>query len=197
MKHLQVLFAIFLLATTLGFANEKIWKSDAAHSGIAFSVTHLVIVDVEGRFREFEATMRGAKDDFSDAVLDVNIKASSIDTHNEKRDGHLRSADFFDTEKFPEATFRSSSFKKTGKDTYVIKGDLTIRGVTKSVELKAKLRGVAKDPWGGTRAGFKATTTINRTEWGLNWNKTLETGGLLVSENIDLTINIEFILQQN
>lgn len=195
MTRFHVLFALMLFGVAAASAGEKVWKSDASHSGISFSVSHLVISDVEGRFKEFEATMRGLKDDFTDAVIEVTVKPSSIDTDNEKRDNHLRSADFFDSDKFPEGTFQSTSIKKTGKDAYVIKGDLTLRGVTKPVELKAKLRGVAKDPWGATRAGFKATTTIDRTEWGLTWNKALETGGLLVGNEVELTINVEFVLQ--
>jgi polyisoprenoid-binding protein YceI len=197
MERFLVLLVLLLIVSGTTSASEKSWKSDAAHSGISFSVSHMVISDVEGRFKEFEAMMRSSKDDFTDAIIEVTVKPNSIDTDNEKRDSHLRSADFFDSEKYPEATFHSISIKKTGKDAYTIKGDLTIRGVTKPVELKAKLRGVAKDPWGGTRAGFKATTTINRTEWGLVWNKTLETGGLLVGEDVDLTINVEFVLEKS
>jgi polyisoprenoid-binding protein YceI len=176
-------------------AQPTTWKVDAAHSKVMFSVSHMVISDVTGRFKEFDATLVQSKDDLTDSKLSATIKVNSIDTDNESRDKHLKSADFFDAEKNPEIIFVSKNFEKTGKNTYKITGNLTIRGTTKSVVLDTKYNGQMKDPWGNLRIGFKATTTVNRMDFGVKWNKVLEAGGLLVGEDVSITINVELTKQ--
>jgi polyisoprenoid-binding protein YceI len=155
----------------------------------------MVISEVSGRFNDFDASLVQTSDDLSGSKLNASIKVNSINTDNEGRDKHLKSPDFFDAEKNPEITFVSKSFEKTGKNTYKVTGDLTMKGVTKPVVLDTKFNGQLKDPMGNVRAGFKATTTVNRTDFGVKWNKTLETGGLLIGEKVEVTINIEMLKQ--
>lgn len=174
---------------------QKKWTIDMAHTNINFTVPHMMIAEVSGNFKEFEGTVVSSRDDFSDAVIDVTIKAASINTENPDRDAHLRSADFFDVEKYPVVTFKSTKTEANGTGKLKITGDLTIRGITKQVVLDAKFKGTAVNPWGKLIAAFKATTTINRKEWGLKWNAALETGGFLVGEDIELTLNVEVIQQ--
>lgn len=190
-----VLFLSFLLGISTVFAQTGTWMTDRAHTKILFSATHMVISEVSGRFKDFDITLVQKKEDLTDAELNAVIKVNSIDTDNERRDTHLRSGDFFDAENHPEITFKSTSFEKAGKNTYKIKGDLIIRGVTKSVVFDARLNGQLKDPNGNLRAGFRATTSINRYEFGVKWNRALDTGGWLVGENIDITVNIEIVKQ--
>jgi polyisoprenoid-binding protein YceI len=153
----------------------------------------MVISSVNGQFKDVTGTLVSSKDDFSDAKITIVIASKSITTENDKRDEHLRSADFFDVEKFPESTFKSTSIKKTGDNTFVITGELTMHGVTKSVDLIAAFKGKIKSPWGQTVAAFKGSTTIDRNDWGLKWNKTLEAGGVLVGKDVELTFNVELI----
>jgi polyisoprenoid-binding protein YceI len=158
---LVILFATVFVATA-----QTTWKADVAHSKVQFSISHMVISEVTGRFKDFEATLIQTNDDLSDSKLNATIKVNSINTDNEKRDGHLKSADFFDAEKYPEITFVSKSFTKSGN-------------------------GQVKDPWGNLIVGFKATTTVNRKDFGIVWNKALETGGVLVGEDVSVTIVVE------
>lgn len=187
----NILFIILLAVNVLGVKAQTTWKTDLAHSKVSFTISHMVISDVTGRFTEFDATLMQSKDDFVDAKLNATIKTKSINTDNEGRDKHLRSADFFDAEKYPEITFVSKSFETTGKNTYKIAGDLTMHGVTKPVVLETKFNGTMNDPWGNTKAGFKATATVKRKEFGIVYNKTLEAGGLLLGEDVEVTINVE------
>ena len=175
---------------------QSSWKVDPAHSKVSFSVSHMVISDVTGRFNDFDATLVQMKDDLSDSKLTATIKTKSIDTDNEGRDKHLKSADFFDAEKFPEITFLGKSFEKTGKDTYKISGDLTMHGATKQVVLDTKFNGQMTDPWGNVRAGFKATGIVNRKDFGIIYNKTLEAGGLLIGEDVGIVINVEMVKEK-
>ncbi|MDP1676938.1 MAG: YceI family protein [Bacteroidota bacterium] len=170
---------------------KKSWVIDVAHTNINFTVSHMVISEVTGTFKEFEGTVVASNDDFSDAVIDVQIKAKSINTENSDRDNHLRSVDFFDAEKYPILTFKSTDIQSNGNSKLTITGDLTLRGITKQVVLDTKFKGQAVNPWGQIVAAFKATTTINRKEWGLVWNAALEAGGFLVGENIELNLNVE------
>jgi len=170
--------ALGLTLVASGASAETTWKLDNAHSAVKFSVTHMVIAEVPGNFREFDVTFtQKGSTDFAGSSLAATIKTASINTDNEGRDKHLRSDDFFNAEKFPAITFKSTSFEKTGTDTYIIKGELTIRDVTKPVVLTGRYTGTVKDPWGNTKIGFKATTAINRFDYGLKWNKALEAGG--------------------
>jgi polyisoprenoid-binding protein YceI len=169
----------------------KSWIIDVAHTNINFSVSHMVISEVTGTFKEFEGTVIASKDDFSDAQIDVSIKTKSINTENNDRDNHLRSADFFDSENHPVLTFKSTSVEIMTSGKLAVTGELTMRGITKRVVLDTKFKGQAVNPWGQLVAAFKGTATINRKEWGLSWNAALEAGGFLVGETIELTLNVE------
>lgn len=166
------------------------WTLDAAHSEVSFKVKHLMINNVKGQFKNFQTEAQSDQDDFKSAGITFTAEVSSIDTSNEQRDQHLKSADFFDIEKYPQIKFKSTSFN--GKE---LVGDLTIRDVTKSVKLDVDFGGIAKDPWGNTKAGFTVTGKINRKDWGLNWNAALETGGVLVSEEVNITAEIQLVKQ--
>ncbi len=185
------IFLFLLLIYGYTSNTQTIWKLDMAHSKVMFSISHMVISEVTGRFKDFDATLEQINDDFSNSNLKAVIKVKSIDTDNEGRDKHLLSPDFFNVEKFPEITFVSKKFEKVGKDAYNVTGDFTMHGVVKEISLSVKFNGTMVDPWGNTRAGFKATTKINRKDFGIQWNKTLETGGLLVGEDVDILINVE------
>ena len=186
-----LLFVLFFALTALLPASETKWKADITHSKALFTVSHMVISEVTGRFTDFDVSLVQNNSDFSGSKVSVTFKPASVNTDDESRDKHLRSEDFFYTEKYPEATFVSTAFDKTGDNIFTITGDLTLRGITKSVTLNAKYNGSMKDPWGNEKAGFKVTGTIKRTDFGLKWNKAVEAGGLLVGENVDLTFQIE------
>ena len=193
MKSSLSTLLVMLLFTSLLVSAETKYKIDPSHTSIDFSVSHMVISSVTGKFKEVSGSLTAKGDDFTDARIDVLIPAKSINTENEKRDEHLRSADFFDVAKFPEVTFKSVSVKKTGDNAYIISGDLTMHGVTKSVDLKTTFKGSVKSPWGQTVVAFKGTTVIARKEWGLSWNKAMEAGGVLVGEDVELTLNVELV----
>ncbi len=195
MKKLFIAFFVSLLMVVAVRA-QTTWKIDQTHSAVSFSVSHMVIAEVPGRFTEFDATLLQMKDDFSDSKLNATIKVKSINTDNEGRDKHLRSTDFFDAEKDSIITFIGKTFNKIGKDTYKITGDLTIRGTAKPVVLETKFKGMINDPWGNTRVGFKAEGKINRKDFGIVWNKTLEAGGLLVGEEVRIVINVEMVKEK-
>jgi len=187
MKHLPALAAATLLAAATAHAQGTAWTLDKAHSRLGFTVTHLVISEVEGTFGDFAVTMKSDRADFSDAKVDVTVKTATVNTNEPKRDEHLRSDDFFAAAKFPAMTFRGKTFRKVGDRAYKLDGELTIRDVTKPVTLDVTFSGTAKDPWGNTKAGFRLTGTINRYDFGLKWNKALEAGGVLVSEDVTIT----------
>lgn len=170
------------------------YKIDAAHSDIIFKVKHLMITTVTGQFKTFDATLTAEAEDFSDAVVTFTADINSVDTRNEQRDGHLKSDDFFAAEKYPELKFTSTSFTKSD-DGYVVKGDLTIRDVTKPIELKAEYAGLMVDPWGQTKVGFEAEGKIKRKEFGLGWDAVTEAGGVVVSDEVKLQFNIQFVKQ--
>lgn len=170
---------------------QTIWNSDLSHSRVDFSVSHLVIAEVTGRFTQFEVTLQQEKEDFSDSKLEATIKTASINTDSEGRDKHLRSDDFLNAEKFPDITFKSTSFVKTGKDTYKVTGDLTIRDVTKTVVLDTKYNGSVTDPRGNVKSAFKATSSVNRFDYGVKWNKAIETGGLVAGDTVTITLLVE------
>jgi polyisoprenoid-binding protein YceI len=186
---------LFVLLFGLTVASAQTWKSDLSHSRVEFTVTHLMISEVTGRFTQFDATLQQGKEDFTDSKIETTIKTASVSTDNEGRDKHLRSDEFFNAEKFPEMKFTTTSFEKTAKDSYRITGQLTMRDVTKEVVLEAKFLGSLSDPR-GTRAGFKATGTINRQDWGVKWNRNLDNGGVVVSDNVIITLLMEFIQQK-
>jgi polyisoprenoid-binding protein YceI len=169
------------------------WNIDLAHSAIHFSARHMVVSKTRGRFAKFSGTLQFDPKELSKGSVNVEIDPSSIDTGDAQRDGHLKSGDFFEIEKFPKATFKSTQVVEKGEGKLQIVGDLTVRGVTKPVTLEASYEGSGKDPWGGERAGFSATTSINRTDFGMIFNKALDTGGLLVGEKVELQLEVEAI----
>ena len=171
------------------------WQFDSSHSEIQFSAKHLMISTVRGRFHKFTATIDADEQNPTAAKIDVQIEAASIDTRDEKRDGHLRSPDFLDVEQFPYLTFKSTRVEQIDDSHAKLIGDLTIRDVTKPVVLNFEYAGQAKTPWGATSAGFSARTKINRKDWNLNWNVALETGGWLVGDQITINIDLELIKQ--
>jgi polyisoprenoid-binding protein YceI len=193
MKRMFFTFLIVLLAGLSNNVRAVEWRFDHPHTNIGFSITHLVISDVTGRFTEFDGTFSSPGDGFEGSQVSITIKTASIDTDNEKRDKHLRSADFFDAEKHPEITFKSTSFENVGDKKYKISGRFMMNGVTRDIALDATLTGVIDDPWGGTRAGFKAATTLDRYDYNLTYNKALETGGFLIGRDVDIIINVELI----
>jgi len=173
------------------------WAVDPMHSEVQFKVKHLVISTVTGFFRTFEGSMETEGDSFENAKISFAIDIDSIDTNQSQRDGHLKSAEFFDAEKYPQITFSSTSFKTTGEeDEYTLTGDLTIKGVTKSVTLDAEFGGAADDFYGNTKAGFEVSGKINRKEFGLGWDGITEAGSVVVGEDIKLMINIQFAKQK-
>ena len=172
------------------------WTIDPSHSEIAFKVKHLMIVNVKGVFTEYNPSIYTNDDDFTTAEFDFWMNPNSLKTNDEKRDAHLRSADFFDTEHHKEITFRSNTIEKTGEDEYELWGDLTIKGITKKIKLNVEFGGIQKDPWGGERAGFSITGKVNRKDWELNWNAVLESGGVLVGDNVNIACEVELVKQQ-
>jgi polyisoprenoid-binding protein YceI len=171
------------------------WRVDRAHSTVEFAVKHMMITTVRGRFAEVDGTVRWDEANQSRSQVEVSIKASSIDTRTAERDAHLRSPDFLDADKYPEITFRSTRIENQGGKRLKISGDLTIHGVTRPVVLEANEEGRGKDPWGGQRAGFSATTILDRRDFGLTWNQALETGGWLVGHEIKVNLDIQLVRQ--
>ena len=168
------------------------WEFDHAHSSIDFTVRHLLVSKVRGRFTKWSGTLELDEENYSKSSFEVEIDVTSVDTHEAQRDAHLRSGDFFEVEKFPKMTFKSRSVAEKPGERLTIAGDLTLRGVTRPVVLDVERAGVvARDPWGKRRAGFTATTTINRKEFGVSFNQVLEAGGLALSEEVAITIEIE------
>ena len=168
------------------------WKIDPSHSSVEFSAKHMMFTTVKGRLSDVEGTIEINGESPESAVVKATMKAASIDTRSEQRDGHLRSADFLDVETYPEVTFKSTKIAGS-KDRFTITGDLTIRGTTKPVTLDATYEGKGIDPWGGERLGFSADAKIDRREFGLTWNQALEAGGVLVSNDIKLHIDAQLV----
>jgi len=169
------------------------WILDPAHSELTFKVKHLMISNVKGEFKKFSSEFTG--DDFTKAKIHVSIDAASIFTNDDNRDQHLKSADFFDVENYKEISFEGTSFTKVDDENYQLKGMLTIKDVSKEVTLQVEFGGINKDPWGNEKAGFSINGKINRKDWGLNWNAALETGGVLVSDEVKISADIQFAKQ--
>lgn len=174
-------------------AKKVKWVLDPMHSELAFKVKHMMISNVKGEFRDFSIDVDG--DDILQSKIDVSVATASISTNNNDRDTHLKSADFFDVENHKEITFKTTSFKHKDDDEYELKGILTIKSVSKEVILKLEFGGINKDPWGNEKAGFSISGKINRKDWGLNWNAALETGGVLVSEEVKISGDFQFVKQ--
>jgi polyisoprenoid-binding protein YceI len=172
--------------------NTTTWQIDPAHSAVEFAVKHMMFTTLRGRFRDVKGTIEVDEQNLAKSVVDVAIAAASIDTGVADRDAHLRSADFLDADKFPTLTFKSKRIEG-GPGSFKVVGDLTIRGVTKEVTLDAVHEGTGTDPWGNTRAGIRATTKIDRRDWGLVWNQALETGGILVANDLRIELEVQAV----
>lgn len=194
LRTLTLLFAA-AVATAPLFAAET-YTVDKAHSDVSFQIRHFAS-KVRGSFNDFDGTIQAdpAKPEMSSVVF--TIKTASINTNNPDRDKHLRSADFFDAEKYPEITFKSSRIISAGKDTYTVTGTLTMHGVLKDVALPVMFLGFAKDPGGNQRASFETSIKLNRKDFGLNWNKALDAGGFMLSDDVDVTINLETVQKKS
>lgn len=171
------------------------WVLDPTHSELGFKIKHLMITNVSGSFRNFEARVETIEEDFSSAKIELSASMDSITTNNEQRDAHLRSSDFFETDKYPELSFRSTKLEKTGDQNFALSGELTIKGITKPVKLNVEFSGLTKDPWGGERAGFLVTGKINRSDWNISFNGVLETGGVMLSEEVRIYAEIQLVKQ--
>ena len=181
--------------TTTAIAGDRTtWTIDPSHSTIEFVAKHMMITTVKGRFAEFEGTIVGDEQNLADSTVEVTMQAASLDTRSEQRDAHLRSPDFLDVETYPTVTFRSTRIQGT-KDEFQLTGDLTIRGVTRPITLDVTFEGEGKDPWGGTRASFSAKGKFDRRDFGLTWNVALETGGILVSNEVKINIEAQVVQQ--
>ena len=181
---------------TTAVATKTKWGIDPAHSEIGFKVKHLMITNVRGEFKEFDGSIYTTGEDFMTAEIDFWINPASVTTGDEKRDAHLKSADFFDVENFKEISFTGNTYEEVDKDgSYELYGDLTIKGIRKQIKLDVEFGGVMKDPWGNQKAGFTINGKINRKDWGLNWNGALEAGGVLVGEDVSISCEVQLIKQ--
>ena len=184
--------AAALHAEALQVPEPGIWAIDPTHTQAGFAARHLMVTKVRGRFTDVSGTATIGETPETSSV-EVELRAASVDTGFGQRDDHLRSADFFDVERYPTLTFRSTRVQRTGERTFKLHGDLTIRGVTRPVTLDAEYEGVTSDPWGGQRAGFTASTEVNREDWGLTWNQALESGGVVVGKKVKIEIETELV----
>jgi polyisoprenoid-binding protein YceI len=175
-------------------SSQTTWNLDPAHSAAEFKVKHMMISNVKGSFRALSGVLNLDEADVTGSSVEAFLPVATLSTGDEQRDGHLKSADFFDAEKFPTITFKSNEVKRTGEGEYAVTGDLTLRGVTKPVTFAVEGPSApGKDPWGNLRIGLTATTRINRKDFGLTWNSALEAGGVLVGDEVGLTLDVQFI----
>ncbi len=170
---------------------KAVWTVDEAHSTIEFSVRHMMIAKVKGLFHQFSASVEADPEDLTTADISFQIELNSVDTRNNDRDNHLRSADFFDIEKFPVMGFKSTIISKTGTASYEVTGDVTLHGITKTETFKVEFEGSGKDPWGNEKAGFSVKGNLKRSDYGLTYNAVLETGGVLISDDVAVSLEIE------
>ena len=191
MKRLLVLLFTLTLVGSAGKAD--VWKADKVHSSVQFSVSHLVISEVVGKFKDFDATLTNEKSDFTDGAISATVSTNSISTDNDQRDTHLKSDAFFNAEKFPTMSFKSTAITKVDDQHYSITGLLTIRDVTKSVTFDAVYKGTIVDAYKKTRSAWSAVTTINRFDYNLNWNALLEAGGAVVGKDVKITLTLELV----
>ncbi len=185
------------MSTPATLQTTTTWNIDPVHSVAEFKVKHMMISNVKGQFTRLSGTLSLDETDITNSRVEASIEAASISTRDEQRDGHLKSADFFDVKKFPTLSFKSTGVSRTGDEELAVTGDLSIHGVTRLVVFKVEGPTIAaKDPWGNTRRGLSATTKINRRDFGLTWNSALETGGILVGDEITITLDVQFIKAQ-
>jgi polyisoprenoid-binding protein YceI len=190
MKRISMLVIAVLMMASFSVSAQTKWSVDKAHSSVKFSVIHMVVSEVDGNFKMFDGSLEAAKPDFSDAKINFTIDVNSINTDNEKREGHLKSADFFDVANYPQIKFVGTSMKPLGGNKYELKGNLTLKDVTKPVVFQVTYGGTLTTK-NGAKAGFKAKTTIDRYDYNLKWNNALEAGGLAVSKEVEITVNVE------
>lgn len=169
------------------------WLLDPTHSELGFKIKHLMISNVSGTFKNFTAEVETDGEDFRTAQINLTAEVASISTNNEQRDAHLRNSDFFEVENYPELRFSSTQVEDIDDDTFILYGELTLKGVTNPVKLNVEFNGVTKDPWGGERAGFVITGKINRSKWGLNFNAALETGGVVLGDEVKIMSEIQLV----
>jgi polyisoprenoid-binding protein YceI len=182
------------METTQALTRTK-WNLDPSHSQIGFKVKHLMVTNVRGVFNEYTGSITTTGDDFLGAEIDLSIYTASISTGDGRRDAHLKSPDFFDAEKFEEINFKGTSLKSANENEYVLEGGLSIKGVTKEIKLDVGFNGIIKDPWGGKRAAFEITGKISRKDFGLTWNTVLETGGVMVGDEVSIICEIQLVQQ--
>ena len=194
MHKTAVVFVLTVLLGAGAAAAQATYTVDTTHSNVVFKVRHLV-AKVSGSFREFSGTITADFENLDRSSVEFVIKTASIDTGNEQRDGHLRSPDFFDVDQYPEITFKSNKVTKKDKDTYVVAGTLSMHGVSKPVVLNVDYFGEV-EAMGGTRAGYEITTTIDRQDYGVSWNRLLDTGGLVLGDTVEVMINLEVVKQE-
>lgn len=187
---------MLIVASSIVVNGQQTWMVDKSHTNVSFTVTHMLISEVEGNFKLFEGSIITSKPDFSDAKITFTVDVASISTDNDARDNHLKNNDFFNAPKYPEMKFVSSSMVKKADGKYELKGKLTIRDVTKDVTFEVSLGGVKKDPYGNTKAGFKARSSINRQDYGLTWSGKTEAGELVVSDEVEIYLRLQFSLQK-
>lgn len=191
------LLVVLTVLSVLGVsAMAETWSFDKAHSSIGFSVRHMVISKTRGTFGDFDGTVNFDGANLEKGAADITIQMASINTENDARDNHLRSADFFDVEKFPTMTFKSKKITAGKDNSFIMTGDLTMKGVTREVRIECELNGTMSDPKGGTRAGFSGSTTINRQDFGVSFNSALADGSLVVGNDVDIQLEIELIKNQ-
>ncbi len=173
--------------------SKTTWNLDPSHSEVAFKVKHMMITNVSGSLTDFSVSASTEGDDFSNSDVTFTAKSASMTTGAEQRDAHLQSAEFFDVEKFPNITFKATKLEKIDNENHKIHGDLTIKDVTKNVTFDAEYGGIQKDPWGNIKTGFSVSGKINRKDFGLNWNAALETGGVMVSDDVRIAAEIQLV----
>lgn len=172
------------------------WAADPTHSELGFKIKHLMITNVSGSFKNFTVEAETEGEDFRTATITLNADMDSINTNNEARDTHLRTADFFETDKYPQLNFRSTGIEKLDDETFKLHGDLTLKGITQPVTLNVEYSGIAKDPWGGERAGFVVTGKISRSAFGVTFNAVLETGGVALSDDVKIHSELQLVKEQ-
>lgn len=191
MKRMAFFLAFAFISSSL--IAQTTWNVDPVHSSVKFTVSHMVISEVEGGFKKFTGTVTGTNPDFTDANVEFSADVNSLSTDNDMRDNHLKSDDFLNAAKYPNINFKSTSFKKLSGNKYVLTGNLTIRDKTKPVKFDVVYGGTIKDPYGNNRAGFKATTVVNRFDYDLKWNKLTEAGGAVVGKDVTIDVKLEIV----
>ncbi len=193
MKSIKLVLSLLIVGGFSLNAQETNWNFDASHSKIAFAVSHMVISETEGQFNSYNGSVTTNGEEFENAKIQFTIDVASVDTDDEGRDEHLRAPDFFNVEKHPNISFESTSMKKIDGKNYKLMGNMTLMGVTKPITLDVIYGGMVNDPWGNTRAGFKLKGSINRNDFGLKYNSRLDSGGLMIGEEVELKCNVELV----